>query len=77
MTETSKNSRIWTLTFNVVKTYSNGLSEVVTYSINLNGNNANQDGRFRFGAGHDLEGYTLIYDIKGNGSNIKTFELRK
>jgi len=74
--ETSKNSRVWELTFNVTETYANGIVEVVTYTIALNGNNANLDGRYVFPADHALAGYTLFYDIKGNGSNIKTFELR-
>jgi len=75
--ETSKNSRVWTLTFDVNKTYSDGTAEVVRYSVNLNGNNANQDGKLKFSADHDLSGYTLIYDIKGNGSNIKDFRVVK
>ena len=74
--ETSKNSRAWVLKFNVVETYSDGSKEVVTYSINLNGNNANLDGKYIF-TDSPLEGYTLVYDIKGNGSNIKTFNLIK
>ena len=75
MVETAKNSRIWVLTFNVTLTYSDGTKEVVRYSISLNGNNANQDGKYKFADGHDLAGYTLVYDIKGNGSNIKDFKL--
>jgi len=71
--ETSKNSRVWVLTFNVDVTYSDGRVFNQVYSINLNGNNANQDGRFVFDEDHDLAGYTLRYDIKGNGSNIKAF----
>jgi len=73
--ETAKNSRIWVLTFNVTLTCSDNTTKTVRYSINLSGNNANLDGRFKFPAGHDLAGYTLIYDIKGNGSNIKEFRL--
>ena len=44
-------------------------------AINLNGNNANQDGKYTFGDDHDLAGYTLVYDLKGNGSNIKDLML--
>ena len=73
--ETSKNSRVWVLTFNVILAYSNGESRVVQISIDLNGNNANLDGKYTFGENHILAGYTLIYDIKGNGSNIKDFRL--
>jgi len=75
--ETAKNSRVWVLTFNVTLTYSDGSKEVVKYSINLIGNNANLDGKHKFGADHKLAGYTLTYDIKGNGSNIKEFKLAK
>ena len=73
--ETSKNSRVWVLTFEVTVTYSNGETEIRQFSINLNGNNANLDGEFVFGDDHDLAGYTLTYDIKGNGKNIKAFSI--
>jgi len=79
--ETAKNSRVWALTFNVTVTLAELTlegehTEVVEYTIMLNGNNANLDGKFTFGAGHDLVGKTLTYDIKGNGSNIKAFSIR-
>ncbi|MCL2752392.1 MAG: hypothetical protein FWE62_06535, partial [Firmicutes bacterium] len=77
ITETAKNSRVWVLTFDVTQTYKNGGSEIVRYSINLNGNNANLDGKYKFADDHALAGYTLVYDIKGNGSNIKEFRLTK
>jgi len=74
--ETSKNSRVWVLTFTVeVVRYGDGAVEVVEYSINLNGNNANLDGTYTFKDSIHLAGYTLTYDIKGNGSNIKAFEI--
>lgn len=73
--ETSKNSRVWELTFTVTKIYNDGTTEDVLYLINLNGNNANLDGVYEFGEDSDLSGYKLVYDIKGNGSNIKTFEI--
>ena len=72
--ETSKNSRVWMLTFDVTVKYSNG-SSVQRYTIALGGNNANLSGKYTFGAGHDLAGYTLTYDVKGNGSNIKAFSI--
>ncbi|MCL2504543.1 MAG: hypothetical protein FWE94_08180, partial [Coriobacteriia bacterium] len=75
--ETSKNSRVWVLTFNVTETYSNGETRVTTHSVSLGGNNANLDGRYKFGEDSRLAGYTLIYDIKGNGSNIKGLTLTK
>jgi len=73
--ETAKNSRIWVLTFKVTLTWSDGRSETVICSVRLSGNNANLDGKFKFADDHDLAGYTLVYDVKGNGSNIKDFKL--
>jgi len=75
ITETSKNSRVWVLTFTVTEIYNDGVAIDVPYSINLNGNNANLDGKYTFEDGHKLFGYTLVYDIKGNGSNIKVLEI--
>jgi len=74
--ETSKNSRVWVLTFNVTETYSDGTTIVLSYAIQINANNANVDGKYAFTDG-SLDGYTLAYDIKGNGSNIKEFRLMK
>jgi hypothetical protein len=73
--ETTKN--VWTLTFTADVKYSDGSSKTVQYAVNLSGNNANLDGKYQFENGHDLTGYTLVYDIKGNGSNIKEFKLTK
>ncbi|MCL1981774.1 MAG: C69 family dipeptidase [Clostridiales bacterium] len=73
--ETSKNSNVWELTFKVLLTFATGETRVATYTVKLNGNNANLDGKYAFGAGHDLAGYTLVFDIKGNGSNIKDFKI--
>jgi len=67
--ETAKNSKVWELTFKVTENYSNGEMKVVPYSIKISANNANVDGRY------DLGAYTLIYEIKGNGSNIKEFRV--
>ena len=76
MRETQKGSRVWALTFNALVTLEDEEGNVVgteraEYTILLNGNNANLDGRFTFDPDHELAGRTLIYDIKGNGSNIK------
>ena len=78
--ETSKNSRVWVLTFKAEVELANEdgeivQTEIVEYSVNLSGNNANLDGRFAFGEDHELAGFTLNYDIKGNGSNIKELRL--
>jgi len=76
MTETSKNSRIWVLSFYADETYPDGTAAKVKYEISLNGNNANQKGEYLFDKG-PLAGYTLVYDVKGNGSNIKELKLVK
>ena len=68
--ETAKNSREWTLSFWVTETYEGGDSKRIEYSITINSNNANVDGSYDLG-----NGYILIYDIKGNGSNIKEFRI--
>ena len=47
----------------MTKTTSAGRSAVVEYSIKLDGDNANLDGKYTFGVGHDLAGYTLKYDM--------------
>ena len=67
--ETAKNSSVWVLSFKVKETYANGEQIVVTHSIRINANNSNVSGRY------DLGEYTLIYDIKGNGSNIIEFRV--
>jgi len=74
--ETYKNSRVWVLTFTVSAMFSNDTVSSKKFEVELAGNNANLDGKFIFGANHDLAGYTLQYDIKGNGSNIKEFVLK-
>ena len=69
--ETSKNSRVWVLSLYVTETYSDGTSRRVKYDVSINANNANVDGKYNFGF------FTLTYDIKGNGSNIKALSLIK
>ncbi|MCL2665048.1 MAG: hypothetical protein FWE82_05495 [Defluviitaleaceae bacterium] len=78
ITETAKNSKVWEVTFTVTVTLidEDGEivgTEVVLYVIYLDGNNSNLSGVYSFDDDHDLAGYKLVYDIKGNGSNIKTF----
>ena len=75
ITETAKNSKVWVLTFKATLTCADNTKEVRTYSINLNGNNANLSGKYKFADGHDLAGYTLVYDIAGNGSGVKDFKI--
>jgi len=47
--------------------------ELFKYSIQVGANNVNVDGSYVFDEDHELAGYILLYDIKGNGSNIKAF----
>ncbi|MCL1809886.1 MAG: S8 family serine peptidase [Clostridiales bacterium] len=75
MVETSKNSRVWALTFNATIGFSDGAFETKQFTILLDGNNANLDGVYTFPADHYLAGFALVYDIKGNGSNIKSLNL--
>ena len=77
ITETSKNSRVWELTFEATLYRRSGAKDVITYTFELIGNNANLDGCYVFDDEHELAGYTLFYDIKGNGSNIKDFKIIK
>ena len=57
------------MTFTVTETWSNGETSVEPYAITINAKNANVEGSY------DLGAYTLIYDIKGNGGNVKEFRI--
>ncbi|MCL2855261.1 MAG: hypothetical protein FWE21_06550 [Defluviitaleaceae bacterium] len=70
------NASVWILSFSVNRVYSDGTIVVAEYAINLNANNANQSGNYTFGECHDLYGYTLTFDIRGNGSSIREFRIR-
>ena len=65
----ASNSKVQTLIFQVTETLSDGSVEVVDYEIEIAANNINIDGSI------DLGVYKLFFDIKGNGSNIKLFEI--
>ena len=69
------NDSVRVIEFSVNVTLNNGTAAVFNYSFEVKSNNNNPDGKYTFPAGHDLEGLTLTFDIKGNGSNIKTFRL--
>ena len=57
---------VWQVTIEIVKTLSNGVTLTDTIDVLIPKN----------GSGTvDLGDYILIYDIKGNGSNIKTLEI--
>jgi len=62
--ENTKN--IWTLTFTVEVPYEDGEIKTVEHTVEIG---KNSDGIIDFGE------YWLRYDIKGNGSNIKAFEI--
>jgi len=69
ITETGKNSGVWALSFTVSETWSDGVTKIVPYTVGIRANNANVKGNY------DLSAYTLIYDIAGNGSNVKEFRV--
>ena len=74
--ETGRNTRIWEITFFVTKTLTNGESDQFEARIRIPGPNANQRGEYAFNRGHRLQGRTLVFDIRNNGSNNVMFELR-
>jgi len=67
--ETAKNSGVWALSLTVTEAWSDGVTKIVPYTINIRANNANVKGSV------DLGAYTLTYDIAGNGSNVKEFRV--
>ena len=66
ITESTKGQ--WLITFTVELKYEDGSVKVVEHTIEIG---KNSDGKI------DLGEYTLRYDIKGNGSNVKVFEILK
>jgi len=74
--ETARNSRQWAISFWVTQTFSDISYNRFESSFTLPGANANHRGAYVFGEGHILEGCTILYDIRNNGSNVVTFELR-
>ena len=64
-----RNSKVQTLIFQVEETLSDGSVEIVDYAIDITANNRNIDGFINLGV------YSLFFDIKGDGSNIKLFEI--
>jgi len=69
------NDNVRLIRFSVTVHLSNGTSEVREYTIEVKSNNNNPDGTYTFTGKHDLAGFKLTYDIKGNGSNIKGFKI--
>lgn len=72
----SNSNRITTIVYEVTKTFSDETTVTETFTSTVAANNSNVDGRIVFGDDHDLAGMTLTYDIKGNGSNVKTFNIK-
>ena len=54
----------WDVSFDVVETYSDGATVVKSFTVQMAKNSKGSI---------DLGYYTLVYDISGNGSNIKQF----
>ncbi|MCL2873637.1 MAG: Ig-like domain-containing protein [Defluviitaleaceae bacterium] len=71
--ETGRNTREWRVTFWATQTFGDGHEDRFVTEIIIPGPNANLRGQYVFGAGHALEGLTLVYDIRDNGRNIATF----
>ena len=57
---------VWTVTFIVTVTCDDGTSEEITQTVTVP---KNGDGTI------DMGDYILVYDIKGNGSNVKVFRI--
>ncbi|MCL2873512.1 MAG: hypothetical protein FWE29_01115 [Defluviitaleaceae bacterium] len=74
--ETARNSRQWVISFWVTETFRDGSSRRFATELTLPGPNANFRGAFTFEAGHILAGRTLLHDIRNNGSNVVTLDLR-
>jgi len=70
------NDTVRVITFSATVTLSNGVNLVREYSFEVKSNNDNPSGSYTFPAGHELKGHTVTFDIKGNGSNIKTFTIK-
>ncbi|MCL1810329.1 MAG: hypothetical protein FWG42_11290 [Clostridiales bacterium] len=63
---TENEKSVWTVDFSAFVTYNDGSEGMVAFSAIVPKN----------GAGTvDLGDFILVYDIKGNGSNVKTFEI--
>jgi len=73
--ETGRNTRIWDISFTVNETFVDGEVESFNMSIQIPSQHANVAGEYFFEYGR-LEGHTLVFDIRNNGSNIAVFELR-
>jgi len=70
------NDTVRVVKFSATVTLSNGVSMVREYSFEVKSNNDNPSGSYTFPAGHQLKGHTVTFDIKGGGSNIKTFTIK-
>jgi len=73
--ETGRNTRIWEISFIVNETFVDGEVESFNMNIQIPSQHANVFGEYFFEYGR-LEGHTLVFDIRNNGSNIVIFNLR-
>ena len=75
--ETARASRLWQISFLATETAPDGTTQQIPVNFTIPGPNANLSGTYTFGENHVLEGYVLVFDIRNNGANIVTFELRR
>ncbi|MCL2874198.1 MAG: S8 family serine peptidase [Defluviitaleaceae bacterium] len=73
--ETARNSRQWVVSFNVTQTFQDGRTATFPAEFTLPSPNANLRGAYVFTEGL-LAHRTLVFDIRNNGANAATFDLR-
>jgi len=73
--ETARNSRQWTVRFIVTQTFDDGRYVQFPAEFTIPGANANLSGSYVFEDG-PLQGHTAVFDIRNNGRDIRTFNLR-
>jgi len=74
--ETGRNTRIWEITFIATEIFASGETDSFEQRIQMPNTDANLNGAYTFEHGR-LQGFTLVFDIRNNGSNIVVFELRE
>jgi len=73
--ETDRNSRQWLISFWVTRTFNDSSYDRFESNFIVPGANANVSGLYVFSEGHELEGYTILFDIRNNGSHATTLRL--
>jgi len=74
--ETGRNTRQWRITFWATEIFGNGHANRFMTEFIVPSQHANVNGEYTFGEGHPLEGRTIVFDIRNNGSNIVDFRIR-